>query len=115
VRFRAFVTPNSGDNWNVKSKPYSFDPVTDEVELETRDLGPSSAGQSGDTQGLSSGDEETSESVSELIEEGQYFEAGILSGIENAPPADVSEVRVHQFLEDDVPEEYRNSDEPSTR
>ncbi len=95
----------------MKTKTYS-DPS---AEAELRDLGPNSAGQSGDTQGLSDTDEGDSESVAELVEEGQYFEAGILSGIENAPPADVSEVRVRQVREDDVPEEYLDDDEPFTK
>ena len=68
--------------------------------------GPNSAGQSGDTQGLSDIAEATSESVAELVEEGQYFEAGIISGIENTPDADVSEIHTHEVPEDDVPGEY---------
>lgn len=67
-------------------------------------------GQSGDTQGLSSMEDVDSESVRELAEEGQDFEAGIISGVENAPDPDVSEVRAHEVPEDDVPEEYRNQD-----
>ena len=67
-------------------------------------------GQSGDTQGLSGIEDVDSESVRELAEEGQDFEAGIVSGVENAPDPDVSEVRTHEVPEDDVPEEYRNQD-----
>jgi hypothetical protein len=66
------------------------------------------AGQSGDTQALSDIEDVDSESVRELAEEGQDFEAGIISGVENAPDPDVSEVRTHEVPEDDVPEEYRN-------
>lgn len=65
-------------------------------------------GQSGDIQGLSGIEDVDSESVRELAEEGQDFEAGIVSGVENAPDPDVSEVRTHEVPEDDVPEEYRN-------
>lgn len=67
-------------------------------------------GQSGDTQGLSGTEDVDSESVRELAEEGQDFEAGIVSGIENAPDPDVAEVKTREVLEDDVPEEYRNQD-----
>lgn len=67
-------------------------------------------GQSGDIQGLSGIEDVDSESVRELAEEGQDFEAGIISGVENAPDPDVSEVRTHEVPEDDVPEEYRNQD-----
>jgi hypothetical protein len=68
--------------------------------------GPESAGQSGDTQGLSDVAEADSESVTELLEEGQYFEAEAVRGVENVPDADVSEVHTHQVSEDDVPMEY---------
>jgi hypothetical protein len=68
----------------------------------------SEAGQSGDTQALSDIEDVDSESVRELAEEGQDFEAGIISGVENAPDPDVSEVKTHEVPEDDVPEEYRN-------
>ena len=68
----------------------------------------SEAGQSGDTQALSDIEDADSESVRELAEEGQDFEAGIISGVENAPDPDVSEVKTHEVPEDDVPEEYRN-------
>ncbi len=59
------------------------------------DQGPDSAGQSGDTQGLSQMADASNESVSELVEEEQTTEAAAISGVENAPPADVSEVHVH--------------------
>ena len=54
-------------------------------------LGPGSAGQSGDTQGLSDEAEAGSESVLELVEEGQSFEAEAIAGVEDAPDADVAE------------------------
>lgn len=44
--------------------------------------GPSSGGQSGDTQGLPDEPESSSQSVTELLEEGQTFEAGIIAGVE---------------------------------
>src|SRR5262249_17586499 len=46
----------------------------------------------------------------ELLEEGQTFEAGIVSGVENAPDADQGEVRTHEVSQDDVPEEYDDKD-----
>jgi hypothetical protein len=75
-----------------------------------RGLGPESGGQSGDTQGLSRRSYDDSESVEELMEEGQYMEAEAVSGVENAPDADQGEVRTRQFPEDDVPEEYREEE-----
>jgi len=76
-----------------------------------RGLGAASGGQSGDTQGLSRRSYDDSESVEELMEEGQYMEAEAVSGVENAPDADQGEVRTREVLEDDVPEEYTDRDE----
>jgi hypothetical protein len=73
-------------------------------------LGPNSAGQSGDLQGLSDISDADSESVEELVEEGNAFEAGIVDGVENAKDADVAEVTTREVPEDDVPEEYRDDD-----
>jgi hypothetical protein len=75
-----------------------------------RGLGPASGGQSGDTQGLSRRSYDDSESVEELMEEGQYMEAEAVSGVENARDADQGEVRTTQVPEDDVPEEYREEE-----
>ena len=80
---------------------------TRNVEEETKERpGPGSGGQSGDTQGLSDAEEATSESVMELVEEGQAFEAGIVDSIENAPDADEGPIRTREIPEDDVPLEY---------
>jgi hypothetical protein len=68
------------------------------------------AGQSGDTQGIPDDAEADSESVKELLEEGQSFEAGIVAGVENAPDPDVAEVTTREFPEDDVPQEYLDKD-----
>ena len=61
-------------------------------------------------QGLSDIAGADSESVEELIEEGQALEADAIAGVEDAPDADTHEVRVHERPEDDVPEEYRSKD-----
>jgi N-acetylmuramic acid 6-phosphate (MurNAc-6-P) etherase len=68
------------------------------------------AGQSGDLQGLTDVAGSSSESVAELVAEGQSFEAGIVEGIENAPPAGESEVKTRELSEDDVPLEYTQRD-----
>jgi len=65
-----------------------------------------SGAQSGDFQGLSSVEGADSESVVELLEEGNAFEASVVSGVENAETTDPREVRTHEVPEDDVPEEY---------
>ena len=51
-----------------------------------------------------------SESVEELVEEGQSFEAEAISGVEDAPDPDVAEVHTKQVPEDDVPGEYLGQD-----
>lgn len=51
-----------------------------------------------------------SESVEELVEEGNVFEAGVVTGVEEADDADEREVHTHEVPEDDVPEEYLDKD-----
>lgn len=75
------------------------------------ELGPDSAGQSGDLQQLPDISDADSESVEELVEEGNAFEANVIEGVEDAPDADVSEVHTREVPEDDVPEEYLNDEE----
>jgi hypothetical protein len=70
----------------------------------------SSGEQSGDLQGLSKHEGADSESVEELLEEGNPFEAGVVSGVEEADLADEEEVRTHEVPEDDVPDEYLDKD-----
>ena len=86
-----------------------------EPEMFASGLGPESGGQSGDIEGLPSQAIADSESVEELVEEGQAFEAGIVDAVENAPDADQGEVRTREVPEDDVPEEYLDDDRPSRR
>jgi len=69
------------------------------------------AGQrSGDVVGLSNVERADSESVEELLEEGNSFEAGVVKGVEDAEDADETEVRTHQVPQDDVPDEYQDKD-----
>jgi hypothetical protein len=73
-------------------------------------LGAGAAGQSGGLQGLSRREDADSESVEELVEEGNVFEAGVVTGVEEADDAEEKEVHTHEVLEDDVPEEYLDKD-----
>jgi hypothetical protein len=75
-----------------------------------RGMGSAAAGQSGDTEGISGDEEADSESVEELLEEGQSFEAEVISGVEKAGNADDGGVRTHEVPENDVPEEYEDQD-----
>jgi hypothetical protein len=70
-------------------------------EAAPMDKGPGErgAGQAGDIEGLSGAEEADSESVAELVEEGQDYEAEIVDAVENAPDPDEGE------LTTDVPED----------
>jgi hypothetical protein len=64
----------------------------------------------GDLQGISMRDRADSESVGELLEEGQTLEAEAVQGIEDALDADQGEIHTHEVPEDDVPDEYLDKD-----
>jgi hypothetical protein len=66
--------------------------------------------QSGDLQGLSRAQQADSESVDELVQEGNLFEAGAVAGVEEADNSDGREVHTHEIPEDDVPNEYLDKD-----
>ena len=82
------------------------------VSLEPKGLGTRAGVGAGDLQGISILENVDSESAEELLEEGQAFEAGIISGVEDAPDADKSEVTTHEVPQDDVPGEYDDKDRP---
>jgi hypothetical protein len=65
-----------------------------------------SGDEAGDLQGISRREVSDSESVDELLEEGNAFEAEAVSGVEAAENADEGEVRTHEVPTDDVPGEY---------
>jgi len=72
--------------------------------------GPDSGGMSGDAEGLDEEPEANDQSVEELVEDGQYYEAEVIEGVENAPDADEAEVVVHDRPETpedrlDIPDE----------
>jgi hypothetical protein len=75
------------------------------------ETGPDSAGQGGATQQISENPIADFESVEELAEEGNAFEANVIYGVENAKDPDVSEVFTHEIPEDDVPGEYLDNDD----
>ena len=65
--------------------------------------------QSGDLR-LSRAEQADSESVDELVEEGNVFEAVAVAGVEEADDQDTREVHTHEVPEDDVPDEYLDKD-----
>jgi hypothetical protein len=84
--------------------------IVDTVTFEPVGLGARSGGQAGDLQGLSNAGRANSESVDELLEEGNSFEAEVVKGVEDAGDADEGEVHTHEVPEDDVPGEYLDKD-----
>jgi hypothetical protein len=80
------------------------------LAFEPAGLGARSGGQSGDLQGLSNTGGADSESVDELLEEGNAFEAEVVKGVEDVPDADEGGVKTHEVPEDDVPEEYQDNE-----
>jgi hypothetical protein len=76
------------------------------VAFSRQDRGSRSGEQSGDLQELSNVEAADSESVDELLEEGNAFEADVISGVQAADDADEQEVHTHEVPEDDVPGEY---------
>ena len=88
-----------------KRRSFEREPIeTDSLDQQQRRS--RSAGQSGSLQGLSGVEEADSESVDELVEEGNAFEADVVAGVEAAGDSPEEEVRTHEVSEDDVPEEY---------
>jgi hypothetical protein len=85
-------------------------PTVDTVAFAPEGLGPRSSGQSGDLQGLSNLEAADSESVDELLEEGNAFEADAVKGVQDAGDANGKEVHTHEVPQDDVPGEYRDKD-----
>ncbi len=75
------------------------------------ELGSDSAGQSGDIQQLPNVADADSQSVEELVEEGNAFEADAIAGVDDAKDPDVSEVTTREVPEDDVPAEYLNDED----
>ena len=94
---------------SLANEPHSPEPSTLSGEVigrrvprrPARGTGAASAGQSGDLQGLPRNPDADSQSVEELVEEGQFFEAEVVAGIEDAPEPERGEVRTHEVPEDD--------------
>ena len=98
---------SGGKTRGVRGKSQSVDTVSFPLER----LGVRAGEQSGDLQGLSNVQGADSESVDELLEQGNAFEAEVVKGVEDAGDADEGEVRTHEVPQDDVPGEYRDKEE----
>jgi hypothetical protein len=92
-------------NFETEGHPKGNEAQPDELRNDPREIGPDSAGQSGDLQRLSTTEDADNESVEELAEADQGLEAARLEGIEDA--SDHPERPVHTHNEygrpDDIP------------
>jgi hypothetical protein len=83
------------------NEPHSVTPSSLTVVAKTsprrpvRGTGSAAAGQAGALQGLPRDADVDSQSVEELVEEGQSHEADVVSAIENVPEPDRGEVHTH--------------------
>ncbi|PSH03847.1 MAG: hypothetical protein CXZ00_09685 [Acidobacteria bacterium] len=73
-----------------------YEVTLDERDLHPRRAGPRSAGQCGDTQDLTDDTEAAPESVEELAENDQPYEAEVVKGVEDAGDHPERPVRSHQ-------------------
>jgi hypothetical protein len=92
-------------NRETEGHPQENEAAPDELGNDPRQVGPDSAGQSGDAQRLSTIEDMDNESVEELDESDQALEAARVEGLEDA--ADHPERPVHTHIEygrpDDLP------------
>ena len=96
------ATPKNAEVKRVQGKSQSVDTVA----FVPEGPGARSGEQAGDLQGLSNVQGADSESVDELLEEGNAFEADAVKGVEDAGDTDEREVRTNKVPQDDVPNEY---------
>jgi N utilization substance protein A len=105
----AAAASEAGETAEAEVAPASEDNQAQLDELgDTQELA-NSAGQSGDDAGASDVAEATEDSVKNLVDTEQTYEAEVVSGIENAPPADEAEVTTHEEHpgEDNIPPEEK--------
>jgi hypothetical protein len=92
-------------NREEEGRPQGNEAAPDELGRDPREVGPDSAGQSGDSQRLSTTEETDNESVEELADSDQALEAARVEGLEDA--ADHPERPTHTHNEyghpDDLP------------
>src|SRR5512146_631205 len=96
-----------------ETSPGELPPEPQEGASSGEDVGAETAGQAGDTAGLSEIEDEAPQSVEELAAEGQDYEAEAVQGVEDAPPADEGEVVPHPerpLLDNEIPPEKPGSE-----
>ena len=86
----------SAEEVATEDEPVTEDEAPTEGGGDDSATGPDSGGQSGDVAGLDEEPYAGPDSVEELVETGQYYEAEVVEGIEDAPLADEAEVTTHE-------------------
>jgi hypothetical protein len=107
---RKASAPARGARSRTDKTPGNKSRLVESVIAERKGLGSAAAGQSGDIEGLSRLPDADSESVEELLEEGQSYEAEVVSGVERASDEEEQEVITEEVEEDDIPPEYGGSE-----
>lgn len=92
---------NKKSNKLTRRSPRSSTSLPNEAAPMSKGPGSRAAGQSGDIEGLSDSESVDSESVAELVEEGQDFEAELVGAVENAPEPDEGELDAEIPKDDD--------------
>jgi hypothetical protein len=104
------VETTGGKTGALKKQVRGESQSVDTVAFALEGVGAQSGEQSGDLQGVSNIQAADSESVDELLEEGNAFEAQVVKGVEEADGADEGEVRTHEVRRDHVPGEHMDRD-----
>jgi hypothetical protein len=107
---RKASAPARGTRSRTDKTPGNKSRLVESVTAERKGLGSAAGGQSGDIERLSRVPDADSESVEELLEEGQSYEAGVVSGVERASDEEEREVVTEEVEEDDIPPEYGGSE-----
>src|SRR5215470_16454535 len=106
---RQIITAKGTNSSSRKNKARKKPKLVGLDALEPKRARGRSGRQAGDLQGLSRKESADSESVADLLEEGNTFEAEAVAGVE-AADVDEREVHTQEVPEDDVPEEYLEED-----
>jgi len=99
-----------GEKTQRRKKSIRKNASPDTVRINASTSKPRLGDMSGDLQGLRDTETADSESVRELLEEGNALEAGIVAGVEEAEDDPEREVQSREVPEDDVPPEYLDED-----
>lgn len=104
--------PKNSDPTRRKDRTPDNEAQPDELGNDPAQVGPDSAGQSGDLQGLSEIEDEDSESVEELADDDQAFEAETVEGVEDAADHPGRPTHTHEEYgrREDVPRRRRNDE-----